>query len=325
MPTEPNYFGVQLGQAIAGGMGNISQALQRKYEMQQREQRMNQMLQAQRGNMLAREGYEMSPAGFEQFMAQKKAERGLTERRSTAQTKLAELQSKMYESMAGAGAEMAQPNIVTDPQGREWVMKMGIRGPEFTEVSPTLRAKDIEAKEAKENVTKTLSEVKGLYSQLQKSGGIVDIGKGALLNIGAGIASTQMGQAAAGFVGGEDQSIRNTINSARPLLVNFIRQASKMGARGLDSEKELEFYLQAATDPARDVQANYAAIVRLDKAYGSGTLTADPKAMDALKKEFGQSIDKGAAPLAQNEIIGTTKDGKEAIFDVNTKQFIRWK
>lgn len=34
---EPNYFGVALGDAIASGAGHISEALQRRYEMQRRE------------------------------------------------------------------------------------------------------------------------------------------------------------------------------------------------------------------------------------------------------------------------------------------------
>ena len=61
-----------------------------------------------------------------------------------------------------------------------------------------------------------------------------------------------------------------------PLLINEIRQASKMGARGLDSVKELEFYLQAATDEKQDLQSNLDAIKILDMAYGlGGGITGD--------------------------------------------------
>jgi hypothetical protein len=79
----------------------------------------------------------------------------------------------------------------------------------------------------------------------------------------------------------------------RPLLLNDIRQAGEMGAKGMDSEKEMEFFLQAATNPGYTIQTNIAAIIALDDAYGSGELAtnkellkmADINAIDELKRE----------------------------------------
>jgi hypothetical protein len=53
-------------------------------------------------------------------------------------------------------------------------------------------------------------------------------------------------------------------------MLNEIRQASEMGARGLDSEKELEFYLAATTDEKTELHSNLAAAIVLDEAYGDG-------------------------------------------------------
>lgn len=133
------------------------------------------------------------------------------------------------------------------------------------------KTEKVEKKQTAQNrVSQNLGTIAGLYQQLSDEGGIVDVEKNAIANIPRRISSSGIGQAAGRALGTKEQSIRNRINQIRPLLINDIRQASEMGARGLDSEKELEFYLQAATDPARDVQANLAAIEVLDRAYGLG-------------------------------------------------------
>ncbi len=123
---------------------------------------------------------------------------------------------------------------------------------------------------AQDRVTGNLEILKGLYDQLSTKGGIVDTKKGFLSNLSARTRASGVGQMAGEFAGTEEQSIRNQIKQLQPLLIQDIRQASKMGAKGLDSEKELQFYLQAATDPKRDIQANLNAIQVLDKAYGLG-------------------------------------------------------
>jgi len=125
--------------------------------------------------------------------------------------------------------------------------------------------------EAKRRVSANLGALDEYYDDLSKLGASVDVKKGGLSNISARIRASGVGQVLGGAIGSEEQSYRNKINQMRPLLLQEIRQASQMGARGLDSNKELEFYLQAATDPARDIQSNKAAIAVLEKAYGLGS------------------------------------------------------
>ena len=98
-------------------------------------------------------------------------------------------------------------------------------------------------------------------------------------------------------MGTEAAAIRSHIATQKPMLINYIRQASEMGARGLDSERELDFYLQAATDPQTDVNTNLAALLMLNEAYGLGMeglagregLTTAKEIQDAkkaLRKQF---------------------------------------
>jgi hypothetical protein len=126
-------------------------------------------------------------------------------------------------------------------------------------------------KRAAEKVSVQLKEMKGLYTVLKKMGAIVDTEKGPLDNLMAAVGASGPGQFVSKITGSKAQSIRNRVLNLQPLLINNIRQASEMGARGMDSEKELEFYLRAATNPKVDVQSNFAALKVLELAYGSGT------------------------------------------------------
>lgn len=153
--------------------------------------------------------------------------------------------------------------------------------------SAELRHKGQKKKQAQTMVTDQLGELKSLYSSLDKMGAIVNVRKGSFDNIVAAIGATGAGQSIQRKFGTEPQSIRDRINAMRPLLINNIRQASEMGVRGLDSEKELEFYLQAATDPERDITANIAALNVLNKAYGMGKgISIDPKIEKQLQIEY---------------------------------------
>jgi len=131
--------------------------------------------------------------------------------------------------------------------------------------------------DAQKRVSGVLNDLKAHYEELDKLGGIIDTEESTLSNIGARIGSSGLGQAVGRATGTKEQEIRDMINNSRPLLINFIRQASEMGARGLDSQKELEFYLQAATDPQRSIQANLNAIKVLEKAYGATSETVEGK------------------------------------------------
>lgn len=155
--------------------------------------------------------------------------------------------------------------------------------------------------EAKQRMTVSLETLSDYYSELSRLGAAIDIRKGKASNLATGIAASDAGQYVGKMLGTEAQSWRNKINQMRPLLLNDIRQASQQGARGLDSNKELDFYLQAATDPARDIQANKAAIAVLDKAYGlgAGIKGIDENTIKSLSAEFKKSsgaVEGVAAP-----------------------------
>lgn len=136
-----------------------------------------------------------------------------------------------------------------------------------------------------------LANIANHYIKLDSMGAIVNIDNPSLSNVSARMRASTIGQAFENALGTNAQSIRRAINNAKPLIINYVRQASEMGARGLDSEKELEFYLQAATDEKADIQSNMSAIIVLDEAYGDGELGTlferfiDPSLLQRLRQE----------------------------------------
>lgn len=174
------------------------------------------------------------------------------------------------------------------------------------EITPAAKKKG-----AQQRVAGNLKEAARLYSELNDAGAIINTAKGKGQNIAASIQSSGIGQAIGKMVGTKEQSLRNQINQIRPTIVNDIRQAAEMGAKGMDSEKELEFFLQAATDPKRDIQSNIAALYVLDDAYGlgQGFDNIDPSIVADLKREFkgNNSADK-LTPEEQAEMEKLKKE-----------------
>lgn len=150
---------------------------------------------------------------------------------------------------------------------------------------------------AKKGVAGVLTDLGNVYLGLQDKGAMVDPKKSWVANLQARTAASGLGQAVGGAFGTEEQTLRDNIANMRPILINEIRKATQMGAKGMDSEKELQFYLQAATDPTKSIDANLDAIDRLNKAYGLG--------MDlGFRKKLNQSREK------QYVEIRTTPTGK---------------
>lgn len=140
-------------------------------------------------------------------------------------------------------------------------------------------------KKGAEDVNSILNDIEGQYKSLQSAGAIVDPSRGgltgALGNVSAAIGSSGPGQAVAGALGTEEQATRQAIKNSLPLLMASIKNATGMSAQQMNSNAELQFYMQAATDPSRDIQSNLNAIKTLRGMFGgdvtAGNTTPTPK------------------------------------------------
>lgn len=134
--------------------------------------------------------------------------------------------------------------------------------------------KQVDKQVAQDRVSELLGNLQANYETLREGGATVDTKQNWMQNVKARIGSSAVGQMLGGAVGTAEQEIRDKIQMAKPLLINEIRAATGMSAKAMDSNAELQFYLQAATDPTRNIEANLQAIKYLDSAYGGGRLSA---------------------------------------------------
>ena len=110
--------------------------------------------------------------------------------------------------------------------------------------------------------------------------------KGFFDNVGNRIAATDIAQGFQGAYGGETQSIRNQIKTLKPAIILSIKDANpSIGAKGMDTPKELEFYLSAVGDEKRDIQSNMAALAILEESMGlKSSVKLTPKIKDEMQK-----------------------------------------
>ncbi len=128
---------------------------------------------------------------------------------------------------------------------------------------------------AKKNVSTILNDMSLAYEQLKEGGATISPDQDAMDNLTARAATSGIGQLIGGAVGTKNQSVIDELSNMRPILMQQIAQATGMSSKQMDSNKELQFYLQAATDPTKGLPANLAAIKRLDKMFGLGSLQSN--------------------------------------------------
>jgi hypothetical protein len=122
---------------------------------------------------------------------------------------------------------------------------------------------------AKKNVDEITTSIAEKYAELDKLDGVPSTRRGVLSNIQAYGAAVvpQAGRA----LGTQEQSLRDSIGQIRPLLMQAIKDATGMSAQQMNSNVELQLYLNSATSPDISLEANIAALNNLSSLYGLGT------------------------------------------------------
>lgn len=136
----------------------------------------------------------------------------------------------------------------------------------------------IEAKnEGKKQLKDTVDRLAASYDNLEKQGAVVSPEKNVVSNVWERAAASGIGQTVAGFAGTKAQRERDSIASARASLMAALKSATGLSAQQLNSNAELQFYMQMATDPTKSIEANRDALAYFDKTYGLGLgLSGDP-------------------------------------------------
>ena len=152
---------------------------------------------------------------------------------------------------------------------------------------------------AKSDMTRTLGDMGKGYQELDKMGAIPNPDRTPAENVGAAARSSGVGQSVGQATGDPAASVRQRILNKRPLLINHIRQITGMGAKSMDSNTELNFYMQMTSDPHKDVWSNYAALDQLDQQFGDGTWLENQGFDDNTKariRNAGFELQKQAPP-----------------------------
>lgn len=82
------------------------------------------------------------------------------------------------------------------------------------------------------------------------------------------------------------QQLVSKLRTQAPILLNFIRKATEQGARSLDSNKELDFYVQAVGNAQQDPYVALFALSQLDAYYGAESLGQE----NTIKKAIGDNL-----------------------------------
>ena len=145
---------------------------------------------------------------------------------------------------------------------------------------------------ARASVTNTIGEMANDYRQLNAQGGAISPDQKALTqNLPNAVMSSKFGQVIGRATGSETQTLRDNIAAQKPALMAAIRQASDMGVKGMDSEKELQFYLNAIGDPSLSVETNLAALQALNDNLGLGSdKFSNPVEVEKIRQAAKQSL-----------------------------------
>ena len=174
-------------------------------------------------------------------------------------------------------------------------------------------ATDTKKQEGIQQLDDIVASLNSQYDALERGGGIVSTDKGTLSNLAASAEASGLGQYVGKMLGTQNQSARNQIGMTRPQLLMAIKNASGMTARQLDSNADLKLWLQAATDPQLDVQANRAALNNIVKFIGQ---------RNASPAVAASSTEKTTAPPA-NEVSEALKWAKANPNNEDAKRIIR--
>lgn len=227
--------------------------------------------------------------------AQNRITREEADRREAAMREnLVRLTAGLRPAPAPAITEIVDPQnpsrmlrIQVDREGGQRVI--GVSGKE-----PTAAKREEEKEHGRRQITTIVDDLAAQYDKLQEMKAVITPTQGAAKNIWERTAAGGPGQTVAGFFGTKAQAIRDQINNKKPLLMAAIKQASGMSSQQLNSNAELQFYLQASTDPAKSLEANRAALAILDQTYGLGVgVKADPGAIETLRKSAPKTTATG--------------------------------
>lgn len=122
--------------------------------------------------------------------------------------------------------------------------------------------------QAMQDMKVDIADMRALLDEGEKKKAFPSTKQGVVDNIGAAIATSGLPGVAEAqrAVATDTQTVRDELKAIVPRIANKIMQASKMGVRMLDTEKEYERFIAQINNPSATVQSQRAALDRLERA-----------------------------------------------------------
>ena len=118
---------------------------------------------------------------------------------------------------------------------------------------------------AAEGLRSTLASLRGYYDALNRSGGIVSTERGAGRNVAASAAASLPGRVLGRTLGSEDQTQRDNIQTAIPMIVASLKDLTGMSAQQMNSNVELQLFLGTVGDPSKSIETVNEALARFER------------------------------------------------------------
>ncbi len=152
-------------------------------------------------------------------------------------------------------------------QGRKEIAELvaAMKGPSAAVLKAQEKAEKLA--EGQAALGDTLSTAKTLIADLAKMGGITSTSKGPLANLITSAQTGSIGQMVGRAVGTEAQAKRDELKSIRLQLLNAVKEATGMSAQQLNSNVELQTYLNSLGSEGMSKEANEAILENLSRRY----------------------------------------------------------
>ena len=125
---------------------------------------------------------------------------------------------------------------------------------------------------------------------LNDMGAMVNPANDVMTNLKAKASASDLGQVFTGIQGSEVASIQKQLSQLKPLMIAELKNATGLSSTQLNSNAELNFYMDAMADPKKDFYSNLAALDSLSKQIGGkdivGELLQDkPEVLSRIRRE----------------------------------------
>ena len=135
-------------------------------------------------------------------------------------------------------------------------------------------AADETRQNAAEGVRSTIDSMLGYYENLERMKGIVSTERGPAENIVASIGASLPGRVVGRTIGSREQTERDNIQTAIPMLVASLKDLTGMSAQQMNSNVELQLFLNTVSAPDQSIETVREAFARfgryVDSVSGGG-------------------------------------------------------